>query len=466
MPSVLSDIRRVPLRLSAEGGIALPTALMMLFVIGLISTAAVLAATSGNDQSVRDRGVKRALAAVDAGLQAATYRTNKVTNAADKCVTKGTDGSLEITDALSDGWCAPQSESLGDGAYYTYRVSLAATTVQNGQTLYQRDIVATGCVHGPGSPAGCVSGAQIKRRAESTVGAVSAHLFGAGGVLSKDTVTVGNNGYIGATVASNDDVVIQNNGEICGNVRYGPSAGDDFSQANNATYDCPGTSAVKAQQEFLLNPVDGSAARASNNNNLIGSQDTVTGTVYWDATNRTLRLDGSSSLTLTGDLYSFCYLEVGNGAELRVASRAAGRPPLRVFMDRPENCTAAGPDRGSVKVENSGKIINQTSDPTMLQLYVEGSTTQATNVYFRNNSQTGANMSLVVYAPNSYVEVNNNGYFYGAIAAKQILVENNASLIWDPRMESVSMDTQLLFQRQHWGECSVDAPGPAPDSGC
>jgi Tfp pilus assembly protein PilX len=453
-------------RMRSESGIAMPVALMILFITSMLAVAAVAAAIAGNDQSRRDRSVKRAIAAADAGLQAALYRYNKVSNEPDKCVAVGSGGTLAISDPAGDGWCAPESEELGDGASYTYRVSLATSTVQNGQNLVQRRIVATGCVRAGASAAQCIAGTSVKRRAVTTVGAVSEHLFGAGGVLSKETVTVGNNGYIEAHVASNDDVVIANNAGICGDVTYGPSAGDEFLPAGNADYDCPGTSATKAQQEFLLNPVDGSVARASNNNGRIGNLDTVTGSIAWDAANKILRIGSDSSLTLTGDIYSFCYLEIGNGGELRVASRAAGRPPLRVYIDRPENCAAAGSNKGSVRVENNGKWINQTSDPAMLHLYVEGSSTQSTNVYFRNNSETGENMSLVVYAPNSNLEINNNGYLYGAVAAKRITVENNASLIWNPQMASISMDTQLLFQRQVWTECAVSASGSAPDSGC
>ena len=104
----------------------------------------------------------------------------------------------------------------------TPRASLGVTVTQSGQNLVQRRIVAVGCVLPGATAAQCMAGAGVKRRAATTVGAVSGHLFGAGGVLSKETVTVGNNGYIKAHVASNDDVVIQNNGEICGDVTHWP----------------------------------------------------------------------------------------------------------------------------------------------------------------------------------------------------------------------------------------------------
>ena len=37
-------------------------------------------------------------------------------------------------------------------------------------------------------------------------------------------------------------------------LRTGPGAGDDFEKANNGEFDCAGTSASKAGQEFLSIP--------------------------------------------------------------------------------------------------------------------------------------------------------------------------------------------------------------------
>lgn len=452
-------------RARSESGIAFPAAILLLFVISALSTVAAAAATSGMNQSGKDRSVKRALAAVDAGLQAALYGANKVTHEANTCVTRGANGALAVSDPADDGWCPPQSEVLGDGATFTYRVSQGATVVENGQTLVQRKIVSTGCVLVGASPAQCLTDGGIARRARTTVASLNANLFGAGGILSKETLTVENNAYIGANVTSNDDVVIQNNGEICGNVTYGPSAGDDFIGQNNATYNCPGTSARKASQEFLMNPVDGNGARATNDNANFFASDPKTGSATWDAANRVLRVQNNSSVTLTGDTYSFCYLAVENNAQLIVAPRSAGRPPLRIFIDKPENCAGAGSDRGNVKVENNAAIVNQTNDPAMLQLYVEGSTSIATSVLFRNNSG-GPDTVLVVYAPNSSFALRNNGNFRGAIAAKRVAVENNGSLMWDDRATVVTMSTSTVYQRRGWTECTAVADEPAPDMGC
>jgi hypothetical protein len=454
-------------RLRSERGIALPWALMLLFVISSLSTVAVSAATTGASQSVKDRGAKQAMAAVDGGLQTALYRANKLPQASNKCVTKGVDGLLAVTDLpVGDTWCPTQTEILGNGESVTYRVSAGTNVVQNGQALAQRKVVATGCVLPDTSPEQCLASASsVKRRAMTTVASLNAALFGAGGVLSKETLLVENNGYIGSSVASNDSVIIQNNAEICGNVTYGPAAGDAFTMQNNATYDCPGTSARKAQQEFLMNPVQGDGPRTTNHNGNFFTTDTKNGTATWDATNRILRISNNSSVTLTGDTYSFCYLEVMNNAQLIIAPRAAGRPPLRIFIDKPENCAGAGSNKGSVRVENNAAILNQTDDAAMLQLYVEGSTSTATSVLFQNNSG-GPDTKLVVYAPNSDVTVRNNGNYRGAIAARRVTVENNGSLVWDDRAAAVTMSTTSVYQRRGWTECSPQSTGPTPDSGC
>ena len=325
MSSCVNPHQRLRSRLRSENAIALPAVLVMLLIISALSTAAVSAATDGASQSVRDRGVKGALAALDGGLHTALYRTNKVPHQANECVTAGADGTLTVTAPAADGWCPQQTEDLGDGASYTYRVSPGTPVVQNGQNLVQRKVVATGCVLAAAGPSQCMANGGVTRRGMADVASLNANLFGAGGVLSKETLTVENNAFVGANVTSNDDVVINNNGEICGNVTYGPSAGDDFVGHNNATFDCPGTSARKASQEFLLNPIDGNGARTNNDNDNFFGTDAMIGSATWDAANRVLRISNGSSVTLTGDTYSFC--SPGDREQCPADRRAACRRP-------------------------------------------------------------------------------------------------------------------------------------------
>jgi hypothetical protein len=453
-------------RLGDEQGIALPAALMMLMIIASIAFAMSIGAVAANNQATKDRGVKRAVAAADAGVQVAGYRMNKLTPSALLCVVRGVASQLLIEPLQPDGWCREQTESLGDGATYAYRMSAGIGVLQGGQSLLQRKVVATGCVlPGATTHAQCMaSSASVKRRVSVKIGSPSGQLFPAKGVLSKETLLVRNNGYLESDAASNDDVVINNNAEICGNVTYGPAPDDIFDTDVNTIFDCPGKVAVKAPAEFLLNPVDANPARLANDNNRIGNLDTKTGTVNWNPVSKVLKVMNNSTLTLTGDTYSFCYLEVRNNSRLIIASRAPGRPPLKIFIDRPELCPLAGSDKGGVNVSQNAVVENQTADPSQLQIYVEGSALLGTNVEIENNAMVS--MHMAVYAPNSVFTLENNGAFHGAIAGKRVTVQNNADFFWDDRAGNITTGTSILYQRQAWSECTSKNPGTLPDAGC
>jgi hypothetical protein len=157
--------------------------MMLMLLLGM---AATQAAIGGLSQATRDRQVKRALAAADTGVDVAQWRMNHTVLAFD------TDGLLNLSnpsgtiqnvlqqgcvslnalniDLLNTGaytgdfnpvipdlnlpWCAAQastgsSESLGDGASYTYRVSSAIRVLSSGALVgMRRKVVATGTAGG------------------------------------------------------------------------------------------------------------------------------------------------------------------------------------------------------------------------------------------------------------------------------------------------------------------------------
>src|SRR6187200_2060147 len=117
----------------SEQGIAYPVAMMMLLIIGSIAFAMTINSVAANNQAGRDRGVKRAVAAADAGVQVATYRMNKLTPGALLCVVRGVANQILTEPLQPDGWCRAQTEELGDGASYSYRVSTGLGILENGQ---------------------------------------------------------------------------------------------------------------------------------------------------------------------------------------------------------------------------------------------------------------------------------------------------------------------------------------------
>jgi hypothetical protein len=86
-------------RIRQEHGFAVPLALAIIAIIAGFSAVAIALATHNVDRSSRDRLSVRALAAADAGLDAAAYRMNKalVASRVDGLVPGGIEALLEET---------------------------------------------------------------------------------------------------------------------------------------------------------------------------------------------------------------------------------------------------------------------------------------------------------------------------------------------------------------------------------
>ncbi|MDQ3572921.1 MAG: hypothetical protein M3383_08695 [Actinomycetota bacterium] len=160
------------MRLRREEGFALPLALSILAIVGLLVLAAIGFATHNTDRSVRDLRAMRALSAADAGVEAAIYRMNKaiITSqvqgvlgappavlAEAKCLNVSV-GEVQVTEPLASGWCAATGLEEVDGAgtggggwvpaRFSYSVSLGANigTAPDDPTanLIERKVVAIG----------------------------------------------------------------------------------------------------------------------------------------------------------------------------------------------------------------------------------------------------------------------------------------------------------------------------------
>jgi hypothetical protein len=454
-------------RFRSEQGIALPVALLILMVVSLLAAAVALTAVAGSSQSRRDRGVKRAVAAADAGISAALYRLNKLNPQPLTCVVLDptlNPPALSLEAIPAGGWCEPQTEELGDGASYSYRVSAAVNVTVNGQDLLQRRIVSTGCVLADTTPGDCLARAGVKRRALATVGSATGRsLFGDYAVISLSDLNLPNSSIIGGSAGSNGNIALENSSEICGNVTYG--AGRQFTTANSSRQ-CPGYVNGPASQPFVLNPVEPGTTATVNDNLRIGALDPLSGTAQtiWDVARRVLVLRNNAVLTLTGDVYSFCYLELSNSAQLLVAPRAPSRPPLKIYIEDPANCPGVS-SAGSVRVRNNSSIQNLNADPITLQILAVGSAQTATSLEFSNSFSS--ELPLVIYAPRSTVSFQNNQNIVGAVAAQTVQMQNSARVRYHQSVGDVTVDgLRPLYRRQSWVECTAQGTGAVPDVGC
>ena len=323
----------------------------------------------------------------------------------------------------------------------------------NAQLLSTRRIVSTGS-----------AGGVLRRAALSVNAATGAPVFPPGyAITSLNSVDFGNSVRVVGGLASNGNVTLRNSAEICGPTTPGP--GKTLTLNNSASV-CDGFSTTPAQQDFQLQPVDLEGSTATNDDARISAAISGTGSpadvctscdkIEWNPSSRVLKLRNNSTLTLSGNVYNFCQLELHNSAQLIVAPRPPNTP-LKIYLDTPESC---GTGLGSAVFRNNSGIVNLNTDPTTLQLRVAGSATAASSVSFENSFDS--TMIMAVYAPNSAVTVQNNLSLVGALAGKQVHMQNNSQLTYHERIADIATGSSIrVYQSESYVECTVAPTGSA-----
>jgi hypothetical protein len=261
-------------------------------------------------------------------------------------------------------------------------------------------------------------------------------------------------------VSSNGNVNVSMCPQIVGNAWYG-AQNKEFT-INGTPGNCPLFAEKKLPQDLILNPV--SVPTSNDNNRITAGTDPwilklLSGST-WDPANRVLSVKGASALTLTGNTYVFCKLEVQNLAQLIVGVR--GSTPLKIFIDSPENCPGVS-DAGTVRVSGTSMINNLNVDAKSLQIYAAGSPSTATSLRFES---TLSNMVGVFYAPRSTLLLQHANAILGAAAAQTITLEDTAHINWLDSAEITTDDLYPLFKRTSWVECTPKPTGDTPESGC
>ena len=452
-------MRSLRKRLAGERGVALPVTVSVMFMVAGLATVTARGAISADHQSLRDRNVKQAIQAANAGLEAAMYRTNLMQPGSLQCALKSAlTGNLSVLGVGVDGWCPEQTEDLGNGQSYTVLVSAGSSLHVNGQSLVQRKFVSTGAAN------------DVRRRVVLRANAATGEpVFPQGYAgVSLDGITLPNSVQVLGGVGSNGDITLRNYSYVCGNVTPGPGKSV---QVRNSASVCPSGSTTAAEQSFNLQPVDQGDAPTNNDNARIGSPPqpisldpcTDCSGIDWDPGTRMLSLRNNSTLTLGGSVYSFCGIEIDNTAQLKIPARPLGTG-IRIFIDSPEHCGGEG--TGSVSVRNSGTILNLNADPTTFQLYLLGSSSIETHVAF-DGIEFAGDLVMAVYAPYSTIRIKGNTHLSGAIASKSIDLQNSAQITYHQRIEDITTGSPLrLYRPEQYLECTAVPTGPSPDSDC
>jgi hypothetical protein len=463
----------------SEAGMALPVALFAMISSMALAGAAVVATTDVQLGATRDHSSKSAIAAADAGANIARARQSRfgfILNSYNPCLKVGVSGKLEKAPAEMAGgmeWCPPVSGTVGD-ASYVYQVS----PVGKKCGAYELCVVSTGIAR------------ELKRRIEvtfnrsglandqtETIGREirekeiegfeelkelewkqewdkaeqkrqeliklreeESKRFGAEGFVGRDAITLSGNADIRVGVGTNGGLTSSGNASICGDVRVG--VGKKWSKSGN-TSQCAGYKITEGN--VSLPPVTSfmptniatvnSNARittcTATNVPLNCQKDSYTGSWTskppFDAQTRAITLSGNETLTVGGGDYWICSLSFSGNSQLIMAKGSR----VRFFFDKPENC---GYNGNQLNLSGNNRISATGYQPTlgnfeMPGFYFVGSPTVASQVNLSGNF--GTVNEMVVYGPDTYINVSGNATFMGIIVGKQIAMSGNGKVEQD-----------------------------------
>jgi len=423
--------------LGGERGSIVPTVIGVLALTLLIGGVGMQQAGSANDSANRDRGVKRAIAAAEAGIDVAVYRMQKLKPTdSQPCVLRNvTTGALSLTGyPAGQTWCALVDETLGGGDTFEYRVS-APFTGSDGKS--RRTVVSSG-----------LSGGVRRRVALSTLTGASP-LFAGFGVSSGEQFDISGFGGVTGNARSNKDIYLSGTGGVCGNAVPGPTPYKvrlgGFGQIT-----CGGSS-TSAVAPFALDPVV-IPAGADSDNYRVCTLDPCSGASF---VNRKVKVSGSTPLVLRGNNYVFCGILLDGSGNLRFEPLVAGSP-VRVYIDTPANCGGAAT---GMTLSGSGAFESASTDPTKLQIYVVGSDP----VQF---SGSGGAVAAAIYAPLANIVLSGSGGVKGAIAGKKVTLSGSGGLTYDSAVSQILGSGSLAREQGSFRECAATTPSATPDNRC
>jgi Tfp pilus assembly protein PilX len=415
-----------------EAGFALPSAIIILFVITMLTAAAISIATQTSTSTTRDGNSKAALEAAEAGLQVARYRINMLKPTETQCINESAVVTATVEEVESK--CKAASVSLGNGASFQYWTTLPLKAGEKcvgaavaGTT--SRCITATGTVNG------------IAQRAQTRVGATSGGaLFPLNGVFGDKRVLVENHGHLKAAGGTNGKFEIKNEGSA-ETVYLGEGEGKKAEVVGG-----PYTKKVEESKPYVLAEVPIGESATSNSNASI--------TAGYEASSRKLNIV-SKTITLSEGTYNFCNFIVENEATIKISGK------VKIFIDSEaragSGCKTSNGGKSEFIVRNHAKIENPAKLASALQIFIyDGS---GGKVEIENE----AAFYGTIYAPHSRVNLGNHVKYVGAVAAYEAELENEAEFLTDASVSEVTSSETGHYLRGAWGQCT---PTGTPKEGC
>lgn len=453
----------------------------MLVLTLAIGAVAVGQATTALNGSSRDVRVKRALQAADAGLEAAVWRTNTLSEAVNNplglltCAVRVSGGLVSFVAPGGVGgsqWCPVSGpEELGNGESFSYRISALADLNLDGlSSTLDRQIVATG-----------TSGAVTRRVMANATALDIRRLFDDYTVFSNTDLNMSNQADVGTpaiqgNARSNGNINLNSpNATVYGNATPGP--GMAVTGSGSAT-----GSTSPALESLVLPPVtmptgseiDGNVCKTPGG--LANLFWVNCSNAVWNPTTRRLTVSGGT-VVMSGNVHSLCSMTISNHSTvLFTAPLVSGlSKPVRIYVDTPANCAGSSgislSNNPTIKTAQLNLGLNVpllNSLPSLtyptLQVYVAGNSTTT----FANNNATPP-VPMAIYAPSGTVTVDNHATIVGGIAANTVTMSNNSDVV--PASASLGgliSSVLPIYTISRYKECSATPPAAnqSPSTGC
>jgi hypothetical protein len=429
----------------SEDGVALVVVLAIMMVMSLLAAVAISASRNVAISSLGEGRNIEALGAAQAGVDVALQRLAQTANVASasfdsSCITTG---ESPWSNATTTPHCQAVSQSLGNGASYTYYVTASLDSSLDSSLTGHAQVRAECGTPSPPLGERCVTAigkvAGVSRRVQ--VRASGAQLFQFGGLVGLKSTTVnadsqwsgGNFSFLSDTASNGSITFGQNvNPSPSGTCYLGPGA--------TATPPCPISQPV---------PAPGIVAPSVDTLNFAGSKATnlnATIPAGYTAANRTLAVPASTSITLAGGNYNFCSLSLADAGALRAAAGAI----VRVYIDSARRdvvqgagssgcsgTTPAVPVDGNVNAGTQGSTVSTILDggTGRLEIYVygtmaptpagtapppaggtltDGRSSVCGNDFDWRDASTPVN-NVYIFAPNSNVQITSGAAINGAM---------------------------------------------------
>jgi hypothetical protein len=470
-------------RFRDQAGMALPVALGVLAVVGVLSASLFAVSLRLSDSSSASRDAKRALSAADAGLEAAMFRMNELgLQNVSRCFTTaavlaGTGLDPTTGGAPAAGECAGVKDDLGNDSSYTYYVTpalddgdvCAGLPVSHSDsegivTVTQRCVTSIGQANGE------------RRRVQARVASyIGAQLFPVGGILAINGIKVNNTAIVGGVLGSNGQIELGNNSYVSGGIELGTASTPLPALGSGTSLGGPVSYRTESEGAFVLAPIDmGNTATVNDNARITSGQDSGNNVTY-NATTRNLTVANNGSLTLGGGTYNFCKVTMGNNAFITIAVGAT----IRFFLDSPDRagsgCIPAGQTATQARAAGYGGLtmgqganFNNPGHAIRFQIYMYGYNNGTHTVEFNNTSL----MNAAFYAPTSTLIWKNSAGVTGGVAASKVEFKNSATFSWAGDSGGFSLsdlrtDTVSVYYRMAWTECQRNRTAATdPESGC